>query len=332
MTTGQPAAGDRRRDDEANGIFRIDTPLGDRLSSLFLVVGSEGAVLFDTGVDSTIPASVVPAMHTHGIGVDQLRWAVVSHADVDHFGGVCDVHECLPAAAVIAGAADAPMIADYPRFEAERVRGFREPWGVDETAESIEWCRSVARADRVDRTVTGGEILDLGDRLVEIVSVPGHSRGHLALHDHATKSWFISDAVLGAAVPFADGRPAFPPTYRHVDDYLSTIRRVEQAEPSVVHTAHYGSLRGAELEAFLAESVAFAAELDAALVGLLAQSPTTLSQILPELNRRLATWPPDGTETALAFPVVGHLEQLAGLGRIRLTPEPGGAVITLSKE
>jgi glyoxylase-like metal-dependent hydrolase (beta-lactamase superfamily II) len=307
------------------GIHRVDTPLGDRIASLWVIQGRDRSVLFDTGVDSAIPTHLMPYLTGAGVDPASIEYAVVSHADVDHFGGVADVHERLPQAAVMAGRGDAELVSDYSRFEAERVRGFRDPWGVDESPETIAWCRSVARVDRVDRIVDGGEVLDLGGRLVEIVAVPGHTHGHLALLDRLTGTWFVSDAILGRAVPLADGAPAFPPTYRYVDDYLRTIDLVGQAAPPMLATAHYGTFAGPAVGEFLDVSSDFVDRLERTVVAVLRDNgPSTLAGLLPEVNRRIATWPVEGSDAALAYPVVGHLERLHDRGLVAVKPAEAG--------
>ena len=42
----------------APGIHRIQTPFGDRFICLYLLVGSEAALLVDTGVDATSGANI----------------------------------------------------------------------------------------------------------------------------------------------------------------------------------------------------------------------------------------------------------------------------------
>jgi glyoxylase-like metal-dependent hydrolase (beta-lactamase superfamily II) len=304
------------------GIHRVDTPLGNRFASLWLIQGRDRSVLFDTGVDTAIPQHLMPYLSHAGIPPESIGWVVVSHADVDHFGGVADAHEQLPVAAVVAGRADSGLIADYSRFEAERVRGFRSPWGLDESPEAIAWCRAVARVARVDRAVDGGEVLDLGDRQVEIVAVPGHTHGHLALRDISSGAWFVSDAVLGDAVPLADGTPAFPPTYRYVEEYLRTIELIARAAPPTLTTAHYGTYSGAEVGDFLDVSRDFVDRLERVVLAVVTEAgPSSLTELLPEINRRVATWPVDGTDAALAFPVVGHLERLRDSGRVTVRAE-----------
>ncbi len=315
--------------DLPDGIHRIDTPLGERRSSLWLVRGRSGTVLFDTGTDATSSDHLMPYFGATGIDPREIRHVVVSHADVDHFGGIADVHERLPEARVAVHEADAPLVADYAAFEDQRVRGFREPWGVDEDPAAVRWCASVTRVDRVDDLLSGGERFDLGDREVEVRHVSGHSRGHLALHDVASGAWLVSDAVLGDAVPFSNGQPAFPPTYRFVDDYLATLDQVERARPSMIGTAHYGTYDADGAMEFIDVSRRFVAELDQAVLEALAETgPVTLGVLLQEVNRRVARWPLHGTETALAFPVVGHLERFCERGQVTIDKKvTGGAAL-----
>jgi glyoxylase-like metal-dependent hydrolase (beta-lactamase superfamily II) len=312
----------------APGVHRIDTPLGERVNTLWLIRGADRAVLYDTGIDNTTASHVLPYLAEHGIEPATIAWAVVSHADVDHFGGIADVHEHLGNARVAAHALDAALIEDYDRFEDERVRGFREPWGYDETPDGIDWCRSVTRADRIDDRLAGGERFDLGAREVRVHSVPGHTHGSLALHDSDSGAWFVSDAVLGVSVPLADGTPAFAPTYRHVDDYLRTIETLERAAPQLLCTAHYGVFAGDDALGFLHESRAFVDELErvtmAALAGL---GSATLQELLPVVSEQVARWPREGTEMSLAFPLVGHLERLVAQQRVDITTNAEGRAV-----
>lgn len=309
-----------------DGIHRIDTPLGERVNSLWLIRGSERSVLFDTGVNTTIPEHVVPYLADVGIDPATVGWAVISHADVDHFGGVADAHEQFAAASTTAHRRDADLIESYPRFEDERVRGFREPWGFDETPDTIQWCRSVARTYHVDLRVEGGEVLDLGGRQVELHASPGHTHGHLSLRDGTTGAWFISDAVLGATVPLADGTPAFAPTYRYIGEYLDTIDTIERADPPMLCTAHCGVFAGTDAGAFLRLSREFVATVEQTVLDVLGElGPSTLTDLLPPINQRVAGWPLEGTEPTLAYPVVGHLERLIERGAVRIVPNADGA-------
>ena len=291
------------------------------MSSLYLFAGREWSLLFDVGVDGTAQKDLVPYLSGTGLDPKRIRWAVISHADVDHFGGVASLRELNPDTICVAHRLDADLVSDYATYEARRARGFREPWGLDESPEGLAWTRSVTREGPMDMAVTGGERVGLGGGWeLEILHVPGHTYGHLAIFDPRSRALVVADAVLGDMVPHADGRPAFPPTYRYVESYLATIGRCEALRPEVLLTAHYPTMPSDAASDFLARSRMFVEKVDEVVLDELDRAGgigLTLHDLLARANPRLGSWPSEGTEVALAFPVVGHLERHLALGRIQ---------------
>lgn len=309
----------------AQGIHCVTTPLGDRYSNVYLLVGSTATLLFDVGMDGMATTELRSYMTETGLSVDALRYAVISHADVDHFGGLASVRDLSPGVVLAAHVEDAPLIEDYEVYRTRRGDQFGDPWGVHEHVATLEWTREVTREGALDMYLKGGERLRLGpDWVVEVLHAPGHSRGHLALWDERSRSLIVSDAVLSDAVLNADGTPAFPPTYRYVDDYLATIARFERIAPTLLLTAHYPTMADGEVTAFLARSRTFAEGLEAAVLAATAAvgpDGITLADLLAHLNPLVGTWPAEGTDRALAFPVVGHLERLVRSGALDLVQD-----------
>jgi glyoxylase-like metal-dependent hydrolase (beta-lactamase superfamily II) len=289
--------------------------------SLYVFAGREHSLLFDVGVDGTAQKDLAPYLARTGLDPQRLRWAVISHADVDHFGGIASLREISPVTICVAHRLDAELISDYATYEARRARGFREPWGLDESPEGLAWTRSVTREGPVDLAVTGGERVGLGGGWeVEILHLPGHTYGHLAIYDPRSRALVVADAVLGDMVPHADGRPAFPPTYRYVESYLATISRCEALRPALLLTAHYPTMQADAASEFLARSRGFVEKVDSVVLDELDAAGAqglSLQELLARANPRLGSWPSEGTDGALAFPVVGHLERLLALGRLR---------------
>ncbi|CAN5643164.1 hypothetical protein BH24ACT5_BH24ACT5_02060 [soil metagenome] len=306
------------------GIHRIDTPLGDRVNSIYLFVG-EHIALFDTAVDGASEQYVVPYLASLGREPGEVRWVIVSHCDVDHFGGLASASEAFPAAVTCAHHLDADEIEDFAVYEDHRARGFRAEHGLDETAEGLAWVRSVTREGPLRQRLVGNEQLRLSaDWTIDIVHVPGHSHGHLAMWDPRSRTAVVSDAVLSDAVRSAEGQPVFPPTYRYVGEYRATIGAVTARRPAALMTGHYPSMYGSDGLSFLHSSLAFTNVVESAVLAALGRDPRSLLDILPEVNAVVASWPVSGTEGALAFPVVGHLEDLWSRGRIRRIEDSSG--------
>src|ERR1700681_418303 len=111
-------------------------------------------------------------------------------------------------------------------------------------------------------------------------------------------------------VAHADGRPAFPPTYRYVESYLATISRCEALRPELLLTAHYPTMPSDAASDFLARSRMFVEKVDEVVLDELDRAGVTgltLHDLLARANPRLGSWPSDANEGGLGFPVVGYL-------------------------
>ena len=192
------------------GIHRIPAPLGERFVALYLLVGPDGALLVDTGIRESITETLLPYLDEHGIDRASVRWALNTHCDFDHTGGNGALKRAIPTVELLVHELDRELTEDVQRLIDVRYGEFREPDGFDDPPETTAYLRSVSDLVPVDRVVQGGEELDLGDRRIRILHVPGHSPGHLAVHDPVNRTMLIGDATLGATTPSCGS----PPTTR----------------------------------------------------------------------------------------------------------------------
>ncbi|WP_194421403.1 MBL fold metallo-hydrolase [Microbacterium abyssi] len=293
------------------GLHRIQAPLGERFIAMYLLTGPGGALLFDTGIADSVTGTLLPYLDEAGIHPTRIRWVISSHCDFDHTGGNAALRAAAPDAEFLAGRADVPMTEDVELLINGRYGEFAERDGFDDPPETTAEVRRATGLVPVARALDGGETFDLGGgRIIEVLAVPGHSPGHLALWDAANDALLISDAVLGETVPTADGRAAFPPTYRDTPDYVDSIRRLRGYGANLLLTAHYPIYEGEAVNAFLDGSLAYTERIDAAITQVLAGSEelTTL-EIIRRCAAGLGPW--DGAAADyLIFPVTGNLERL----------------------
>lgn len=303
----------------ADKVHAIEMPLGERVSRVYLFIGSRGAVLYDTGCAGDIPAYVVPYLTEIGFAPERVVAVVVSHCDIDHFGGLGDSARAFPAAVRIAHRSDAPLM-DVEVYLDKRAREFRA-LGLDEPDEVLAWSRASSSGGSPTQVIDGDAEYDLGDRRLEILHVPGHSRGHLAIWDAEQGIVAISDAALGAYVPFADGAPSFPPTYRYPAEYVQSAQRLQSLPFTSLETAHYPTSGLDSGRSLLERSVDFAQAAEAAVLDVLAQAdgPIDLPELVSRVGDLIATWPREGRDPALAQPIMGHLEDLEREGRVART-------------
>lgn len=299
-----------------HGIHRIQAPLGERFIAMYLLTGPDGALLFDTGVADSVPETLLPALDRIGFDLADLRWVISSHCDFDHTGGNAALAAAAPHVEFLAGRADVPMTEDVELLISGRYGEFAARDRFDDPPETTAEVRRSTGLVTVGRALDGGEVFDLGDRTIEVLSVPGHSPGHLALWDDVNRTLLISDAVLGETVPFADGRAAFPPTYRDTVAYVDSIRRLQALDAELLLTAHYPVYEGAAVDEFLDGSLAYTERVDRVIAEVLASGEALTSL---ELIRRgaadLGPWSESAAEY-LIFPVTGNLERLVLQGSV----------------
>ncbi|GLI27762.1 hypothetical protein ARHIZOSPH14_20040 [Agromyces rhizosphaerae] len=297
------------------GLHRVQAPLEERFVALYLLVGDDAALLVDTGVPASITETLLPYLDESGIGREKLKWAVNTHCDWDHTGGNRALKEALPHVQIMAGEADVPLVENVSALIDSRYGEFIETDGFVDPPELTSWILEVAQLVPVDRPLAGGEEFDLGGRSVTVLHVPGHSPGHVAVHDPENRALMIGDATLGATVPFADGSPAFPPTYRDTADYVASIQAFRALDAELLLTAHYPVYEGEGVAAFLDESEAYTARVDDVMERMLrAQAaPSTTLELIRAAGDALGPWPPEALDYSI-FPVTGNLERMEERG------------------
>ena len=151
------------------GLQRLVAPLGDRYVCVFIVVGSASAAVIDTGVAGTPAFVLEPALAALEVTTSHI---VVTHADVDHSGGLAGARALAPQALAVCHPLDRPLVDSVDRLIDDRYREFRHDHEIDQSAEFCDWVRA---NDDVYR-VFGTEELAPGE---VIVAATGVSNGDL---------------------------------------------------------------------------------------------------------------------------------------------------------
>jgi len=126
-------------------------------------------------------------------------------------------------------------------------------------AEASAWVRKmVGDPQRIDQTFVGGEHIRVDDeRSLQVLHVPGHSDGHLALYDPGNKAVFVGDALHGRYCPTTAGEPALPPGYYSVLAYLGTLQMLHAFDIDWIYSGHWPTYHGSQVSEFLTESRRF---------------------------------------------------------------------------
>jgi len=297
------------------GAHQISSLFKDgRLLFQYLFVGAR-VVLIDSGVAETPQRFILPYMEKLGLRPDRLNLLVTSHPDLDHQGGNFTIREHAPQALLACGEADRYMVEDPRRLYSDRYNFLQEEHGVgfgsDIPPEAGHPCR-------IDISFRGKERIAIDDGWdLEVLHVPGHSYGHLALYDAAHKSAYVSDAIHGRGCPKANLEMGIPVTYYYIDLYLSTLTHLEELPMEHLHTGHWPSMHGEEIRDFFSDSRNTVERLDRKILRSLRESRTglTLIELMDGAMEEFPDWPAN-TRALTSFPVKGHLDRFEARGQI----------------
>lgn len=198
----------------------------------------DGYAVVDTGVPGSAPA-VLDALARLGGRPEQLRQIVLTHSHVDHMGSAADL-VAATGARVLAGALDAPYI-----------RGaVPEPPPVLTAGERPLYERIVAgfataevpplRHVEVDVALHDGDVLGGWPEPVQVLHVPGHTPGGIALYLPESRLLFPGD-IIGAG-PDGD-RAVLGPFNVAREVAIASFRRLAALDVDTVCVPHGGPIR-----------------------------------------------------------------------------------------
>jgi len=305
-------------------VHRIESVHGGRWLASFLLLG-ERALLVDSGFATTAAEVILPYLDRCGLASTPLQWLVVTHASGDHFGGNAALKQRWPEMDIVAHEADAPAIASHSRFIAEHIDALRAD-GIpvpDLRADDPDFLALHGPETQVDCVVQGGERLVLSeDWTVELVRLPGHTAGHLAVYDPLNRALFAGDALMGNGIPDTGGQLSMPPHYFDVDRYLGSINRAQSLSPRHLLATHYLPLADQSVTAFLDESRGFVIRIDEMLLAILrgVERPWDMPALIVTLRARLGIPEADYQYGLL---LRAHLARLVQRGCVRVARQSG---------
>jgi glyoxylase-like metal-dependent hydrolase (beta-lactamase superfamily II) len=304
----------------APGIHRIESVLGPRPFSQYLLRG-ERTLLVDTGVRETPGDVILPFFEGAGVDPAGLDLVLLSHADVDHFGGNEAMRAAAPRALLCAHVVDVPWLTDRERILRERY-GWYTAHGLAYPPETAAWLRDALGADvPIDVGLAGGETIRLGAGLtVHVLHLPGHTAGHVGLWEPRSRTALVQDAVMARGLLDTDGHVIHPSPYFDAAAYEASARLLMSLEPERLLTAHYPIVEGTDVDRFLDDTVEFVRDAREAVAEILLEArEVTLARALELADERLG--PFTSMPNELAGPVRVHLRELVAAGRAVESPD-----------
>ncbi|MNP27584.1 Hydroxyacylglutathione hydrolase [compost metagenome] len=96
------------------------------------------------------------------------------------------------------------------------------------------------KAAPATRLIDEGDVLDLGDRLLEVLHTPGHSPGGISLWEAKTGTLFSGDIIYDG--PLVDNA-----YHSNLEDYAKSLARLRDLPVRTVHGGHFQSFSGERL-------------------------------------------------------------------------------------
>ena len=176
----------------APGVFSITETRQYEGVTSFLIVGSSRAVLFDSGLGVGRIGAVVSRLTPLPVTV------INSHTHFDHVGGNGEFGDVRnldsPYSLASARGEVGQLLREYAKetLAEDRVCGAL-PAGVTSRQYAMPTWRIAAH-------VRDGEIIDLGDRRLEVLGTPGHTPDSLSLLDRANGLLFTGDTYYSGEI------------------------------------------------------------------------------------------------------------------------------------
>ncbi len=165
----------------------------------YLILGSERAALIDTGYCVKNPWKMIRSI------TDLPLMVICTHGDPDHALGVRWFSNAY------IQALDVERILDYEKNEAAKTKSFNHYHKDDPTYDDV---RDLYISEQIKEDqfmlIEDKDIIDLGDRELEIIHIPTHTFGSVAILDKKGRNLFVGDSAsyddlwlfcLGTRVP-----------------------------------------------------------------------------------------------------------------------------------
>lgn len=210
--------------------------------NFYVIANGDALTVVDTGLNTASIDALQTALHKKGWKMEQIRHILITHAHVDHIGGLAELQRRCQARTYV------------HRLDAAIVRGIQPPIFAQPQELGV-FNRMMLRASsnqnvepaRVDVELQDGDALDEISPGLRVVHLPGHSYGQCGF-------WFSQDQLLIAGdvalrMPWGYTYPlhAFSPDWQTVK---VSVRKVVDLQPRILCIGH-GAVQQGDIAAQL---------------------------------------------------------------------------------
>jgi len=221
-------------------VLEIKYNYAGKANTLYLTVlhNSKEVVLVDCGYPGFMPL-IEAAMHQHGLSLAQLTGIIITHADIDHVGGLFEIKEKYPHIKVYSSALGKSYIngkEKSPRLvQAEQMQPTlpedKKEWGL----------QFMAALKAIPPVPVDGVFEDNDEPFflpgVQIIYTPGHMPGHISLYVKESKTCIAADAVVVENGVLEIGNPQFT---LDIQQAIASVKKLEALDIEKMVCYHGG--------------------------------------------------------------------------------------------
>jgi glyoxylase-like metal-dependent hydrolase (beta-lactamase superfamily II) len=220
--------------------------IAPHVAAAYILIRQGRAVFIENNTARAVPA-MLRALREQGLQPQDVEYAVVTHAHLDHAAGSSALMEACPDAQLLCHPRATRHLIDPTRL----VQGTMEVYGAERFTELYGEVGPVP-ADRV-RGMQDGETIHWQGELLEFYHTPGHAAHHLVVVDRGSSSVFTGDA-FGVAYPLLQRAgqlvlPSSPPTDFDADLSIESATKIAALQCEHMYPTHFGRMPGTPREA-----------------------------------------------------------------------------------
>ncbi len=147
------------------------------------------AICIDPGDDAP---RIVAALERHNL---ELQAIALTHAHMDHVGGVAALKKLKPQARILLHRSDEPLYLALPEQPA---------WIGIPRAQWPIFGFDYEEPPQVDQYWTDGQLYWVGELSFKVLHCPGHTPGHVVLFNEAERKVFVGDCLFSGSIGRTD--------------------------------------------------------------------------------------------------------------------------------
>ncbi len=194
--------------------------------------GSEDLSIIDVGLTGKGNYKI-QAIRNLGIDTSSIKRIIMTHTHLDHIGCLSEIQKEIPGVELWVHALEGDMLE---KGQDVAVYGMNEFKSMCQMQYGL---KAGAFTFKVDKKLQGGEVLNLGNMTWEILHIPGHSMGGIALYQRDQKVLIPGDVIYA---DYAIGR--FDLYGADAAQLKASLHRLSELDVDILLPGHNQIVRG----------------------------------------------------------------------------------------